>query len=59
MSALPVYQVEFIPLERRLFDRRTAPRNSALPPEVSADRRKTSVRRTDDRQPATLKVIPQ
>jgi len=26
MSTLPVYQVEFIPLERRLGDRRIAPR---------------------------------
>lgn len=59
MSALPVYQVEFIPLERRLFDRRIAPRNTALPPEVSADRRKASVRRTEDLKPATLKVISQ
>jgi hypothetical protein len=59
MSALPVYQVEFIPLERRLFDRRVAPRNAALPPEVSADLRKTTARRSEDRQPATLKVISQ
>ena len=31
MSALPVYEVEFIPLERRLGDRRIAPRGAALP----------------------------
>jgi len=59
MSALPVYQVEFIPLERRLLDRRVAPRNAALPPSVSADRRRVNVRRSEDRQPATLKVISQ
>jgi hypothetical protein len=59
MSALPVYQVEFIPLERRLCDRRVAPRNAALPPEISADRRRASTRRAEDRQPATLKVISQ
>jgi hypothetical protein len=59
MSALPVYQVEFIPLERRLCDRRVAPRNAALPSGISADRRRVSVRRSEDRQPAPLKVISQ
>jgi len=57
MSALPVYHVEFIPLERRLDDRRIAPRNAALPPEVTADRRKISSRRTEDRKTATLQVV--
>ena len=57
MSALPVYEVEFIPLERRLGDRRIAPRGAALPPEVVADRRKVSSRRAEDRKAATLKVV--
>ncbi|MBT9569215.1 MAG: hypothetical protein IV085_13065 [Thiobacillus sp.] len=59
MSALPVYQVEFIPLERRLGDRRVAPRGSALPPEITADRRQVTPagRRSDDRLFATLKIV--
>ena len=57
MSALPVYHVEFIPLERRLDDRRIAPRNAALPPEITADRRKIVSRRTEDRKTATLQVV--
>jgi hypothetical protein len=59
MSALPVYHVEFIPLERRLGDRRVAPLDAILPPEVTTDRRKITVsgRRAEDRKPPTLKVI--
>ncbi|MBT9591739.1 MAG: hypothetical protein IV089_12695 [Thiobacillus sp.] len=64
MSALPVYQVEFIPLERRLGDRRVAPRDSVLPPQITADRRNASGRpsetlgrRGEDRLFATLKVV--
>ena len=57
MAALPVYQVEFIPLERRLGDRRIAPRDAALPPEIKADRRKSTGRRAEDRKAATLKVV--
>lgn len=57
MSALPVYQVEFIPLERRLGDRRVAPRGSALPSRITADRRKASGRRNEDRLFATLKIV--
>lgn len=57
MSALPVYEVEFIPLERRLSDRRIAPRGAALPPGLHADRRKASGRRAEDRRPATLKAV--
>jgi hypothetical protein len=55
MSSLPVYRVEFIPLEHRLSDRRTAPRGAALP-EGIAERRRISGRRTDDRKTAQLKV---
>lgn len=36
---LPSYDVEFIPVERRLGDRRVNP-NAGLPPGVSVDRRK-------------------
>jgi hypothetical protein len=57
MSALPVYQVEFIPLERRLGDRRVAPRDAALPPGIMADRRQVVSRRAEDRRPATLKAV--
>jgi hypothetical protein len=57
MSALPVYHVEFIPLERRLDDRRVTPRNAALPSEITADRRKISSRRMEDRKTATLQVV--
>jgi hypothetical protein len=38
-SVLPSYEVEFIPVERRLGDRRANP-NAGLPPGVSVDRRK-------------------
>jgi hypothetical protein len=57
MSALPVYQVEFIPLERRLDDRRVASRNAALPRGITADRRKASSRRMEDLRSAKLHVI--
>lgn len=57
MAALPVYHVEFIPLERRLGDRRIAPRDAALPPSVTADRRKTTGRRAEDRRVAPLKAV--
>ncbi|MCD6707636.1 MAG: hypothetical protein LT080_14450 [Thiobacillus sp.] len=60
MSAPPVYQVEFIPLERRLGDRRVAPRDAALPEGITADRRTATNRRTEDRKaaaPVTLKVV--
>lgn len=57
MSALPVYDVEFIPLERRLGDRRVAPRDAALPPQIMVDRRKMSSRRSEDGKRATLKAV--
>ena len=57
MSALPVYQVEFIPLERRLGDRRIAPQGSALPRRFTADRREGSGQRSDDHLVAALKIV--
>ena len=57
MSALPVYEVEFIPLERRLGDRRVGPCDAALPPQVMAVRRKVTSRRSDERKPVPLKAI--
>jgi hypothetical protein len=58
MSALPGYEVEFIPLERRLSDRRLAPYWSALPQGLKADRRKkTSGRREEDRKTVPLKSV--
>lgn len=52
MSVAPVpgYEVEFIPFERRLVDRRVA-QAAALPAGVSADRRKAQGRRAEDRSP--------
>jgi len=57
MSPLPVYEVEFIPLERRLTDRRVAPRGSALPQGIKADRRKSTGRRAEDPQIPQLKGV--
>jgi hypothetical protein len=57
MSALPVYHVEFIPLERRLGDRRLAPRDAALPADIKADRRKITSRRAEDRKSVPLKAV--
>jgi hypothetical protein len=57
MCALPVYEVEFIPLERRLSDRRLVARDSAPAPKVSVERRKTVGRRAEDRKTARLKLI--
>jgi hypothetical protein len=57
MSAPPVYAVEFIPLERRLGDRRVATRGAVLPEGVSADRRVISGRRAEDRKTPRLKAI--
>jgi hypothetical protein len=57
MSALPVYEVEFIPLERRLSDRRIAAYGTALPAGVKTDRRRLTGRRMEDRRPVTLKSV--
>jgi len=57
MVILPVYDVEFIPLERRLDDRRVAPHDAALPPEIMVDRRKMPSRRSEDGKTATLKAV--
>lgn len=58
MAALPIYQVEFIPLERRLGDRRIAPRGAALPEGVTVDRRGAPAgRRSEDRKTAPLKIV--
>jgi hypothetical protein len=55
MSSLPVYRVEFIPLEHRLRDRRTAPSGTALPEGIAVCRRITD-RRAEDRKTAHLSV---
>ena len=54
MSVVPLegYEVEFIPLERRLVDRRMALRNAPLPPDLLKDRRATEGRRVQDAQRA-------
>jgi hypothetical protein len=55
MAAPPVYEVEFIPLERRLRERRVAPPDAPLPPGITVDRRKPSSRRADESTPASPK----
>jgi len=57
MPALPVYHVEFIPLERRRGDRRVAPRDAALPLYLAEDRRKVTGRRAEDRRSTPLKAV--
>lgn len=57
MSALPVYEVNFMPLERRWNDRRVAPYNAALPVGVIHDRRFIFSRRSEDRKTAYLKPV--
>lgn len=61
MSALPVYQVEFIPLERRLGDRRLTARGATLPRGIKSDRRQgqdtPTGRRNEDRLFAALKIV--
>jgi hypothetical protein len=57
MPVLPVYPVEFIPLERRLNDRRVAPRDTALPQGITADRRRVPGRRPEDRKVAVLRTV--
>lgn len=52
MASPPVYEVEYIPLERRLGDRRVAPPGAPLPPDVPVDRRKPSGRRAEEDTPA-------
>lgn len=56
MAKPPVYEVEFIPLEQRLSDRRKAPKDAPLPPDVKEDRRKNPGRRPGDRKPDTPKA---
>lgn len=55
MPALPVYEVQFVPTERRLNDRRNTPMNSALPKDVKMDRRMIFGRRSEERKMAYLK----
>lgn len=57
MAALPVYHVEFIPLERRLGERRAPPVDGALPRSVQADRRRATGRRAEDRQARAPKTV--
>ncbi len=54
---LPVYEVEFIPLERRLQDRRIAPANAPLPIGLGEDRRKAGGRRMEDRSAVHLEFV--
>ena len=55
MPALPVYEVQFVPIERRLIDRRNAPKNSTLPAAIQTDRRVIFGRRGEEQKMAYLK----
>ena len=55
MPALPVYEVEFVPIERRLSDRRNTPMNSAPPQGIQSDRRIMFGRRAEEQKMAYLK----
>lgn len=57
MPALPVYEVQFVPMERRLYDRRTAPMNAKLPKNVQIDRRIIFGRRGEEQKMAYLKKV--
>ena len=58
MSALPIYEVQFMPLERRLNDRRIASGIAVLPPSLKQDRRRIGPgRRVDDCNRAVLKLV--
>ena len=54
---LPVYEVEFIPFERRLRDRRVAPPDAPLPVGLKEDRRRSTGRRTDDPGAVRLELV--
>ena len=56
VAVLPVYEVEFIPLERRLGERRLKA-NAGLPRGIIMDRRAKAGRRIEDRQRSFLKAI--
>ena len=71
-AVLPFYDVEFIPLERRLNDRpanpdaglppgvtmdRRANPDAGLPPGVTMDRRAKSGRRQEDQRKKSLKAV--
>jgi len=49
LNTLPTYEVEFIPVERRMGDRRANP-NAGLPRGVTEDRRKGGRRETQAAQ---------
>lgn len=55
-AVLPVYEVEFIPLERRLGDRRVK-HNAGLPSGIIMDRRIKAGRRKDDQPRNALKAV--
>lgn len=55
-AILPIYEVEFIPLERRLGDRRTKP-HAGLPKGIIMDRRIQAGRRKEDKIKNLLKAI--
>lgn len=57
MPALPVYEVQFVPSERRLMDRRGAPRNAPLPVNLTQDRRVLFGRRSDECKMVYLKFV--
>ena len=56
-QSLPVYEVEFIPFERRLRDRRVASPDAPLPVGLAEDRRKSDGRRLEDCSAAHLELV--
>lgn len=54
---LPVYEVEFIPFERRLRDRRVAPADAPLPVGLKKDRRNSTGRRQEDHSAMHLELV--
>ena len=57
MSALPVYEVNFVLSERRLNDRRFGSSSTVLPKAVKNDRRNILSRRNEDRKVVYLKPV--
>lgn len=58
MSALPIYEVQFMLLERRLNDRRITSGIAVLPESLKQDRRQIGPgRRIDDCNRAMFKLV--
>lgn len=58
-NSLPVYEVEFLPLERRLTDRRQSGFDPHTPPAAEASTQRSRERRLRDRRqaPQALRAV--